>query len=657
MQRICSILLASFIALFAMQAAAQTADLLISKSGTESATAGEPIVYSIYVFDSGPADAQNVTVTDALPAGTTFVSLSASTTQFTCSTPAVGAGGTMQCTASVLANQADTSFTLSVKTSAGAPSGSVTNTATITSSTPDGNPSDNSSPVTTGIVGITATSADLSIESMTGSSRVTPGATMSFQIVIANKGPSTAHHLQFVDAVPSNSTFVSATVKDSLGAFTCATPAPGTGGNITCTAASFEQRLQDDQPVFVFTFRVNNGLAAGTVLTNTATLSSDESDPDATNNTVSRTATATSQAPSADLSVATFGGGTNFTVRLSNAGPNDAADATLTDTIPDGSTFQSWTQTSGPALNCITPQPGGAGTISCTTAAFAGVEGTTINAEFELVLNAAFQVANNVSVSSSTSDPRPDNNFSSFPVSARLTIDDASVTEGNSGATMALIPVHLQPANAALTATVRYRVQGITATAGVDFDDAGGTVTFRAGETLKNISVPVFGDLIPESDEVFSVLLSDAVNASIDREVAFVTIIDDDFRSPPVPVARIDSIEVTEGNSGLTAAVFTVRLSNASVFVSRIRWQTQDVTAKAGSDYVASSGEVVFQSGETAKTFVVPVLGDTVFEPEESFNIVVTGADSASIPLGVVASATIKNDDTGPLPKHRAVLH
>src|SRR3954447_27079526 len=92
-------LLLSLVAAFwAIGASAQSADLLISKSGTESASAGETIDYSIFVFNDGPADAQSVTVTDALPAGTTFVSLTASTVLFNCTTPAVGAGGTISCT-------------------------------------------------------------------------------------------------------------------------------------------------------------------------------------------------------------------------------------------------------------------------------------------------------------------------------------------------------------------------------------------------------------------------------------------------------------------------------------------------------------------------------------------------------------------------------
>ena len=227
MQRTRAIVLSSCIALCAMQASAQTADLLISKSGTEATTAGDNIDYSIYVFNGGPSDAQNVVVTDGLPAGTTFVSLSANTGLFLCTAPAVGQGGTVQCTASAMVNQADTNFTITVKTNPNSPAGSITNAATISSSTTEGDPSDNSSSVTTGITPTQLASTNLSIKSMLGSSKVTPGATMSFQMVIGNDGPSTAHHVQFVDAVPLNATFVSATVTDPLGAFTCATPAPG----------------------------------------------------------------------------------------------------------------------------------------------------------------------------------------------------------------------------------------------------------------------------------------------------------------------------------------------------------------------------------------------------------------------------------------------
>jgi uncharacterized repeat protein (TIGR01451 family) len=648
-------LISSVVALWAFSASGQTADLLISKSGTESANAGETIVYSIFVFNGGPADAQNVAVTDALPSGTTFVSLTASTTTFTCSTPDVGAAGMVTCTAGAFANQADTNFTLSVKTSPSASSGTISNTATITSSTSDANPSDNSSTATTGIVGIVTASADLSVDSMLGSSSVSSGATMSFQVVISNKGPNTAHHVQLVDAVPANATFASASVADPLGAFTCTTPAVGTGGTISCAVAAFDPQTSSDKPTLTFTFRVNNGVAAGTVLTNTATLSADESDPVASNNTASRTTNVTSQPPSADVSVATSGGGSTFSVTVRNDGPNDAAGVTLNDVVPSGSTFADWTQTSGQLFNCSTPAAGGTGSIVCTSNVFPGIEGKTVAAEFALTLNTAGQVTNSVTVSSTTSDPRPDNNSSSYPVAASLTIDDTSVLEGNSGTTPAVFTVRLQPANATLTATVHYVTSGLSATEGVDFAASEGTLTFHAGETQKTITVQVFGDTINEGNELFAVDLSNAVNATIDRSHAIGTIVDDDQGGPPIPVVTIASISVLEGNSGTTNAVFTAQLSFASVAVSRLRWQTQDGTATAGSDYIASSGEVVFQPGEVSKTFTVPIIGDTLFEPDETFNIVITGTDNATV--GQSATCRIVNDDVQPPSRHRAARH
>src|SRR3954469_22407766 len=151
MRRCHSILLLFAAALFAAAANAQTADLLVSKSAPESVSAGDTIDYSIFIFNSGPSNAQNVTVTDALPAGTTFVAFHASSTLFNCTTPSVGSSGTVTCTAATFELEAETTFTISVKTSPSAQAGSISNTATITSATPDPDTSTNSSTATTGI--------------------------------------------------------------------------------------------------------------------------------------------------------------------------------------------------------------------------------------------------------------------------------------------------------------------------------------------------------------------------------------------------------------------------------------------------------------------------------------------------------------------------
>jgi uncharacterized repeat protein (TIGR01451 family) len=650
----------SAVLLTALRAEAQSADLVVSKSGTESAAAGETIVYSIFVFNNGPSTAQNVVVTDSLPAGTTFVSVTASDGPFTCSTPAVGAGGTVTCSAAAMEPEGTVFFTLSLKTSPSAPTGSITNTATISSATPELNPSDNSSSVSTGIAGSSSASADLSIESMDRALAVISGATASFRVVIANKGPSTANHPKLTNAVPANTTFLSADVSDPIGEFHCTTPAAGATGNIVCTAPSLDLRAGGDQPVFTFTFRVNNGLPAETTFTNTASLSGDEPDPNTSNNTVSRTTAITTTAPSADVSVATTGGGAAFSVTVRNAGPNDAAGVTLTNPIPAGSTFASWTQTSGPHFTCSTPSPGATGTISCTIGLLPGFDGKTTAAEFGLSLDTGAQVTNSVSVSSSTTDPRPDNNNSSFPVSGKIRIDDVTVTEGNSGTTPAVFTVRLQPANATLTATVDYRIVGLTATPVTDFVASSGTVTFRAGETEKTITVAIVGDTVAEGTESFQVQLTNIVNANFDDAIGIGSgigiILDNDLGGPSVPSVQIGNVAVPEG-SGTSNVTFTATLSATSTTVSRVRWQTQDGTATAGTDYTASSGELVFQPGDLTKTFSVPIIGDSIFEPDEFFTIVIAGADNISTFPGPAATGTLLNDDVKPPSRRRAVGH
>jgi|GEM_PF-733468 len=656
MRRCNSILFLFAAAFFAVRANAQTADLLISKSAPEAVTAGDTIEYSVFVSNPGPSTANSVTVTDTLPAGTTFLSLNASTSLFSCTTPAVGAGGTITCTASAFDVESETSFTISVKTSPSASSGQISNTATITSTTPDPNTSDNSSTALTGIDAASTASADLSIDSILGSTSAASGSTFSFQIVASNKGPSTAHHVQLTDAVPANATFVSATVSDPLGAFTCVTPAVGTNGTITCSALTLDIRSASDQPTFLFTFRINDGVSAGTLLTNTASISGDESDPNSGNNSASRSTNVTSQPASADLSVATSGGGDTFVVTVFNAGPNDAAGVTLTDAVPSGSTFASWTQTSGPHFDCTTPSAGGIGTISCTIGIFPGVASRSISATFELALNTSGQPTNTATVTSTTADPRSDNNTSTFPASAKLTIDDVRVSEGNFGTTSAIFTVRLQPANATVTATVDYQTNGISANPGLDYVTTQGTLTFQAGETVKTISVPIIGDTFDEGDELFTVQLSNAVNAAIERGTGTGTIVDDDHGGPAIPFASIGDVNIVEGNSGLNLASFTLRLSIASASVTRVRFQTQDGTATSGSDYLPASGEITFFPGETVKTFTVVILGDTVFEPDETFNIVITGADNATF-SSTPATGTILNDDAQVPPRHRSVKH
>src|SRR5207237_8782173 len=92
---------------------ATSADLVATKTGPASAQAGAPISYTIGIINNGPSNAVNATLSDVIPAGAKFVSITQTGgTPFTCSAPAVGASGTLSCSNSSFAPAAFANFTL-----------------------------------------------------------------------------------------------------------------------------------------------------------------------------------------------------------------------------------------------------------------------------------------------------------------------------------------------------------------------------------------------------------------------------------------------------------------------------------------------------------------------------------------------------------------
>jgi hypothetical protein len=103
-----------------------------------------------------------------------------------------------------------------------------------------------------------------------------------------------------------------------------------------------------------------------------------------------------------------------------------------------------------------------------------------------------------------------------FPIAQlpKLSINDSSAAEGNSGTTTMAFTVRLSTASAQ-PVSVRYATADGAATAGSDYTAASGTLSFKPGEASKTISVTVTGDTTIEADESFTVTLSSPVNATI----------------------------------------------------------------------------------------------------------------------------------------------
>jgi hypothetical protein len=119
--------------------------------------------------------------------------------------------------------------------------------------------------------------------------------------------------------------------------------------------------------------------------------------------------------------------------------------------------------------------------------------------------------------------------------------------------------------------------------------------------------------------------------------------------APPVGIS-IAGGSIVEGNAGTTQLAFTVSLSAAAADAVTVNFATGGGTATAGSDYVAQSSSLTFAPGETSKTILVDVIGDTTFESNETFGVTLSGASANARVQTASATGTITNDDVQPPP-------
>ena len=117
------------------------------------------------------------------------------------------------------------------------------------------------------------------------------------------------------------------------------------------------------------------------------------------------------------------------------------------------------------------------------------------------------------------------------------------------------------------------------------------------------------------------------------------------------PSVSIANVSAAEGNSGTTMMSFPVSLSAASTQAVTVSYATSNGTATAPADYAAGSGTIRFAPGETSKSVQVAVVGDTIYEPTETFTVALSKPVNATIAVAS-AEATIENDDPLVRPGH-----
>jgi hypothetical protein len=154
----------------------------------------------------------------------------------------------------------------------------------------------------------------------------------------------------------------------------------------------------------------------------------------------------------------------------------------------------------------------------------------------------------------------------------------------------------------------------------------------------------VLGDVIDETNESFTMALSNSTGASLATASGTATIVDDDT------TLSIADASVTEGNTGTSTVTFTVSTLDAAgnktpftVDYAIVAGGAQPATP--GADYVATSGTLSFPAATRSRTFTVTVNGDLIDEPAETFLVHLSNS-SGPVILDGDAVGTINDDDT-----------
>jgi hypothetical protein len=223
--------------------------------------------------------------------------------------------------------------------------------------------------------------------------------------------------------------------------------------------------------------------------------------------------------------------------------------------------------------------------------------------------------------------------------------------EGNQGKTRFRFMVELSEASPE-TVLVDYVVRDGTATiADGDYNAVtSGTLIFPPTLTRRTIVVEVKSDTKVEEDETFTVRLTGVSggNAELSPNNRLTgTIVNDDAVLVLItPLKTSPEHEQPEGNDGFTYFRFRIRLNQLADIPISVSYITSGGTAIPNEDYRHVNRAVEFAPGETGRTVVVRVYGDTVAENDETFLVQIFGPTNAVIDTTRSrVQAIILNDD------------
>jgi len=358
---------------------------VVKQSNNQTAIPGQLFTYTIIVSNFGPADAESVLLTDSIPTsilnpqysiddGVTFQPWTGSLNLGT-----IEAGGVR-----IVIIRGTVSPTAT---------GIITNTATVSSPTPDPNPENNTSTLETPVAVV---EADVAVVKQSNQAVAVPGEPFSYTITVNNFGPSAAENVLLMDSIPSSILNPMYSIDGGV----TLNPWPGFLSLGTLPAGAER----------IIIIRGTVSPDATGVISNTAIVSSTTPDPNPENNTstietpVSAVEADIAVVKQSNQAIAIPGEPLSYTIVVNNFGPNAAENVLLTDSIPGSILNPEYSIDGGVTFN---PWPGflDLGTLPAGAERIIIIRGTVSPTASGIIINTA-------TVSSPTPDPNPENNTS-----------------------------------------------------------------------------------------------------------------------------------------------------------------------------------------------------------------------------------------------------
>lgn len=587
---------------------------LVKTANTVNATVGDTVVYTVTVSNTGNLQA-NVTVTDTIPAATSFVanSVVVSGVPQPGATPGTGipvgivaAGATAVVTFAVvvdtlpspqqLSNFATSSFTFT-------PPDGRTLTGTATSNT----------------LTFPVSSPNVAVVKSTPSTAAAVGDTVTYSVQVTNSGIAPVNNIQFSDPVPAGASFVTGSVTVNGVAQPAANPAGGISFGTLAPGAS---------ATVTFTFRVDAIPPSGQ-LSNRSTVSFTSGTFSSTtfSNTVVTPVfqpilTATKVASTQN---ATVGDTVSYTITVSNTG-NYGAQINLTDNIPTGTILvPNSVIVNGQPLPAANPATGiSAGTVAA---------GATTTITFSVVIDTL---------------PSPQQLVNQASVALSFTLPDGRTITGSVLSNVLTITVSAPDVNVVKSTTSTSVSVGDIVTYSV-------AVTNNGIATVNNV---VFTDAVPASTVLAPTgvfvdgVLRPGANPSTGITIGSI--------APGATVTVVFSVRVTSLPASAvlnnqSTVSFTSGAFSATTFSNTVTtpvFQPILTAVKTGDQAIATVGDTVVYSiaisnagnygASVTLTDTIPAGTELVPNSVIVNGASVPGADPASgIPLGVVSTTTM----------------